>query len=318
MRIGIGISIPWKRERFSAASFLLTRSSVPAVSIASSRVSPALRPPPGLRRWRSRRKGSGASTEVRGRGRTGRRIGCRATKAPSEGCPFTSAALPCWLFSSTAPFLVLLPSPTPAGNVSSPLFSFLCLTCDYSHCIYYMPIYPIKGRFFLLCVWRACSYFHYPSSSQSRADLLTLGLAVTNILTGLVWLSIRPKSISVVLPPFLLYNLYWLLVSVKLLPPLLYARCCVYKFFDFTSDKTWRRRMQEDTGWAPWTSSFWAIMVCAFVLLQLQGANFYSVLHDLRKCFTLSLNFFFPTKWWGDAFCPKLPVSLIFSSDIDC
>lgn len=38
------------------------------------------------------------------------------------------------------------------------------------------------------------------SSSQSRADLLTLGLAVTNILTGLVWLTIRPKSISVVNP----------------------------------------------------------------------------------------------------------------------
>ncbi|XWS22528.1 hypothetical protein CRYUN_Cryun29cG0044200 [Craigia yunnanensis] len=38
------------------------------------------------------------------------------------------------------------------------------------------------------------------SSSQSRADLLTLGLAVTNILTGLVWLSIRPKSITPVDP----------------------------------------------------------------------------------------------------------------------
>lgn len=38
------------------------------------------------------------------------------------------------------------------------------------------------------------------SSSQSRADLLTLGLAVTNILTGLVWLSIRPKSVSIVNP----------------------------------------------------------------------------------------------------------------------
>lgn len=35
-------------------------------------------------------------------------------------------------------------------------------------------------------------------SSQSRADLLTLGLAVTNILNGLVWLSIRPKAISAV------------------------------------------------------------------------------------------------------------------------
>uniref|UniRef100_A0A803MBR5 Protein COFACTOR ASSEMBLY OF COMPLEX C SUBUNIT B CCB4, chloroplastic n=1 Tax=Chenopodium quinoa TaxID=63459 RepID=A0A803MBR5_CHEQI len=38
------------------------------------------------------------------------------------------------------------------------------------------------------------------SSSQSRADLLALGLAVTNILTGLVWLSIRPKAISKVDP----------------------------------------------------------------------------------------------------------------------
>ncbi|KAH6756389.1 cofactor assembly of complex C [Perilla frutescens var. hirtella] len=38
------------------------------------------------------------------------------------------------------------------------------------------------------------------SSSQSRADLLTLGLAVTNILNGLVWLSIRPKTIYMVDP----------------------------------------------------------------------------------------------------------------------
>nr|XP_048318272.1 protein COFACTOR ASSEMBLY OF COMPLEX C SUBUNIT B CCB4, chloroplastic isoform X2 [Ziziphus jujuba var. spinosa] len=38
------------------------------------------------------------------------------------------------------------------------------------------------------------------SSSQSRADLLTLGLAVTNILSGLVWLSVRPKTISMVNP----------------------------------------------------------------------------------------------------------------------
>ncbi|KAJ9554374.1 hypothetical protein OSB04_018419 [Centaurea solstitialis] len=38
------------------------------------------------------------------------------------------------------------------------------------------------------------------SSSQSRADLLTIGLAVTNILAGLVWLSIRPKTIFVVPP----------------------------------------------------------------------------------------------------------------------
>ncbi|KAJ8649889.1 hypothetical protein MRB53_002912 [Persea americana] len=38
------------------------------------------------------------------------------------------------------------------------------------------------------------------SSSQSRADILTIGLAVTNILAGLVWLSIRPKYVSAVIP----------------------------------------------------------------------------------------------------------------------
>lgn len=38
--------------------------------------------------------------------------------------------------------------------------------------------------------------FSFLISSQSRADLLTLGLAVTSILTGLVWLSIQPKSIT--------------------------------------------------------------------------------------------------------------------------
>ncbi|VAH53146.1 unnamed protein product [Triticum turgidum subsp. durum] len=38
------------------------------------------------------------------------------------------------------------------------------------------------------------------SSSQSRADILTLALSVTDILAGLVWLSIRPKTISPVAP----------------------------------------------------------------------------------------------------------------------
>ncbi|KAJ4745744.1 cofactor assembly of complex C [Rhynchospora pubera] len=38
------------------------------------------------------------------------------------------------------------------------------------------------------------------SSSQSRADILTLSLAATDILAGLVWLSIRPKYISPVAP----------------------------------------------------------------------------------------------------------------------
>ncbi|CAA2996660.1 COFACTOR ASSEMBLY OF COMPLEX C SUBUNIT B CCB4, chloroplastic isoform X1 [Olea europaea subsp. europaea] len=51
------------------------------------------------------------------------------------------------------------------------------------------------------------------SSSQSRADLLTLGLAVTCILNGLVWLSIRPKSISVV------RRLYPICVLIGFSPP---------------------------------------------------------------------------------------------------
>lgn len=71
------------------------------------------------------------------------------------------------------------------------------------------------------------------SSSQSRADLLTLGLAVTNILAGLVWLSIRPKSISKVdpegvecqrmysnLPKTLLSELLWVWESLS------DATCC--------------------------------------------------------------------------------------------
>ncbi|XP_022865555.1 protein COFACTOR ASSEMBLY OF COMPLEX C SUBUNIT B CCB4, chloroplastic, partial [Olea europaea var. sylvestris] len=69
--------------------------------------------------------------------------------------------------------------------------------------------------------------------SQSRADLLTLGLAVTCILNGLVWLSIRPKSISVVnpegvecqrifsdFPDFVISELLWAWESLS------YATCC--------------------------------------------------------------------------------------------
>ncbi|KAI8528429.1 hypothetical protein RHMOL_Rhmol12G0148100 [Rhododendron molle] len=71
------------------------------------------------------------------------------------------------------------------------------------------------------------------SSSQSRADLLTLGLAVTNILAGLVWLSIRPKTIVAVspqgmeclrlnshLPDFVISELIWIWESLSA------ATCC--------------------------------------------------------------------------------------------
>ncbi|XP_051132654.1 retrovirus-related Pol polyprotein from transposon TNT 1-94 [Andrographis paniculata] len=66
------------------------------------------------------------------------------------------------------------------------------------------------------------------SSSQSRADLLAIGLAVANILNGLVWLSIRPKPIATVspigvqcqrlyheLPEFVIAELLWTWESVS-------------------------------------------------------------------------------------------------------
>ncbi|XP_061360819.1 protein COFACTOR ASSEMBLY OF COMPLEX C SUBUNIT B CCB4, chloroplastic isoform X2 [Gastrolobium bilobum] len=65
------------------------------------------------------------------------------------------------------------------------------------------PIYIGSASIFAVLLNRAISGIAPvadASSSQSRADLLTLGLAVTNILTGLVWLSIRPKSVTEVNP----------------------------------------------------------------------------------------------------------------------
>ncbi|XP_057448380.1 protein COFACTOR ASSEMBLY OF COMPLEX C SUBUNIT B CCB4, chloroplastic isoform X2 [Lotus japonicus] len=66
-----------------------------------------------------------------------------------------------------------------------------------------LPIYVGSASLFAVLFNRAISGIAPVAdagSSQSRADLLTLGLAVTNILAGLVWLSIRPKSIAVVNP----------------------------------------------------------------------------------------------------------------------
>ncbi|XP_014490536.1 uncharacterized protein LOC106753261 isoform X3 [Vigna radiata var. radiata] len=66
-----------------------------------------------------------------------------------------------------------------------------------------LPIYVGSASLFAVLLNRALSGIAPVAdagSSQSRADLLTLGLAVTNILTGLVWLSIKPKSITVVNP----------------------------------------------------------------------------------------------------------------------
>ncbi|XP_028801897.1 protein COFACTOR ASSEMBLY OF COMPLEX C SUBUNIT B CCB4, chloroplastic-like, partial [Neltuma alba] len=66
-----------------------------------------------------------------------------------------------------------------------------------------LPIY-IGAASLLVVLFNRALYGIAPvadaSSSQSRADLLTVALAVTNVLTGLVWLSIRPKSIATVDP----------------------------------------------------------------------------------------------------------------------
>jgi len=64
--------------------------------------------------------------------------------------------------------------------------------------------------FLLIIKVMMLSPFFFIGSSQSSADLLTLGLAVTNILTGLVWLTIRPKSISVVRATHLLSMVNWI------------------------------------------------------------------------------------------------------------
>lgn len=67
------------------------------------------------------------------------------------------------------------------------------------------------------------------SSSQSRADVLTLALAVTIVLTGLVWISIRPKyfppvklqgveckRVELTLPAKAAAELYWQLFYSRL------------------------------------------------------------------------------------------------------
>ena len=105
--------------------------------------------------------------------RSGWKAGSGATTRSSAACPSSSADLPSLLFSSTAPSQELPPSPTPPGM---PVHANTQNCCDFGVLII-SSISPVN-------------------SSQSRADILTLALSVTDILAGLVWLSIRPKSIS--------------------------------------------------------------------------------------------------------------------------
>ena len=120
------------------------------------------------------RKCAGAASAGRcSHGRSGWRAGSAATTHSFAACPFSSAALPSSLSSSTALFQELPPSPTPPGM---PVHANTHNCCNFGVLII-SSISPIN-------------------SSQSRADILTLALSVTDILAGLVWLSIRPKSIS--------------------------------------------------------------------------------------------------------------------------
>ncbi|KAH1260003.1 Protein COFACTOR ASSEMBLY OF COMPLEX C SUBUNIT B CCB4, chloroplastic [Glycine max] len=65
-----------------------------------------------------------------------------------------------------------------------------------------LPIYVGSASLFAVLLNRSLSGIApvVDAGRHSRADLLTLGLAVTNILAGLVWLSVKPKSITVVNP----------------------------------------------------------------------------------------------------------------------
>ncbi|KAJ6769376.1 hypothetical protein OIU74_022935 [Salix koriyanagi] len=91
--------------------------------------------------------------------------------------------------------------PTPPPRLPPPLSTFRCFSASPSSSSLKTKMKPKRDW---AADWISNNDDTLPvadaSSSQSRADLLTLGLAVTNMLTGLVWLTIRPKSISVVNP----------------------------------------------------------------------------------------------------------------------
>lgn len=63
------------------------------------------------------------------------------------------------------------------------------------HPITITQLYNLHFEFKFLFLSHFFFLFNLLESSQSRADILTLSLAVTDILTGLIWLSIRPKYI---------------------------------------------------------------------------------------------------------------------------
>ena len=51
------------------------------------------------------------------------------------------------------------------------------------------------------------------SSSQSRADVVIIGLSAVLVLTGLQWLSLRPKPLVAVSAQFACYHEFALLIA---------------------------------------------------------------------------------------------------------
>nr|CAD1839505.1 unnamed protein product [Ananas comosus var. bracteatus] len=105
-------------------------------------------------------------TEVRSRGGIWWGNGFPETTRSCGARPSSSAALPC------SPFFLTAPSPES------------------------LPLLMLQ-----VCVLlRQRQHDDLRIANMSRVDILTLALAVTDILTGLVWLSIRPKVVSPVVP----------------------------------------------------------------------------------------------------------------------
>uniref|UniRef100_A0A1D1Z3I8 Protein EFR3 n=2 Tax=Anthurium amnicola TaxID=1678845 RepID=A0A1D1Z3I8_9ARAE len=135
---------------------------------------------------------------------------CPKRHLPPSRLPATSRSLPLSLHSGTtrassspsssspaSPLQGVYKGPMPRRNLVADWVS------NNDEAARSLPIYV--GSFALLAVllnraFSGIAPVADASSSQSRADILSLALAVTDLLAGLVWLSIRPKYISPEIP----------------------------------------------------------------------------------------------------------------------
>ncbi|XP_064986518.1 protein COFACTOR ASSEMBLY OF COMPLEX C SUBUNIT B CCB4, chloroplastic isoform X2 [Musa acuminata AAA Group] len=116
----------------------------------------------------------------------------------SRRCPFQSPSLvPLMMSSSPSSAQEAYKGPRPRRDLVGDWVS------NNNGLVRSLPIYVGGVSLLVVLLNRAFSGIALvtdASSSQSRADILTLSLSVTNLLTGLVWLSIRPKYVSPVIP----------------------------------------------------------------------------------------------------------------------